>query len=312
VRRPTDRRSARRPSRVRNKLAVHLAAACCGIGLAFIALTATAALQDDQPPPYIGTPQRVVQAMLSMARVRSTDTVMDLGAGDGRIVLEAARRYGARAVGIEMDAGLVSTCQDAARRQGLTQRATCHQGDIFIADLSQATVLTLYLSPEFNELLVPRILASMRPGSRVVSHDFAMGAWPADAVEHIDVPEKNFGRGGESTIMLFIVPATARGRWRGTIGEGTARRAIEFSIEQQFQAIEGAVHAGDRRVPIPVASLQADRIRLELPDPAVPNARSSISARIEDDRMIGEYQGAGGTAALPFTARRIDARPSLF
>ncbi|RPI44611.1 MAG: hypothetical protein EHM59_12355 [Betaproteobacteria bacterium] len=126
------------------------------------------------------------------------------------------------------------------------------------------------------------------------------------------VPEKNDGRGGESTIMLFIVPADARGRWRGVIGDGTTRREIEFSIAQQFQTIEGALHASGRDAPFPKASLRADRIAIELPDASAPDAPGSITARIEGERMIGEYRRPGGTSSIPFAARRIDSRPGLF
>jgi hypothetical protein len=287
------------------------ARALAAAGLLIAAGSSQGALQDDKPPPYIGTPPRVVERMLSLAKVRSTDLVMDLGSGDGRIVLEAARRFGARAVGIEMNASLVSACQEAARKQGLAERATCRQDDVFATDLRAVTVLTLYLSPEFNAQLAPRILEQMRPGTRVVSHDFAVGAWPPDAVEQMHVPEKNFGRGGESTVMLFIVPARAAGRWRGSVGEGAARRDIELSIVQQYQRLEGALHRARGYQLFTSATLVADQISVEWPDPASPKQMATITARIEGDRMHGAYRLAGG-AELPFTAQRTSERPDIF
>jgi len=271
-----------------------------------------AALQDDQPPPYIGTPPRVIDRMLSLAKVGSADFVMDLGSGDGRIVLEAARRFGARAEGIEMNGALVEKCQQAARREGLAERALCRQHDIFNTDLSAVTVLTLYLSPEFNEKLSSRILRTMRPGTRVVSHDFAVGQWTPDVVEQLYVPEKNFGRGGDSTIMLFTVPAQAAGRWRGAMGESSTRSDIEFSISQQFQMIEGAVHEGRQNRPFAKSMLRADRIELQLPDTAASGRAGVITARIEGDRMNGTFQPADRSATVPFSAQRIDTRPAVF
>ena len=280
--------------------------------MALLALQAAGALREDQPPPYVGTPARVIERMLSLAKVRSDDYVMDLGSGDGRIVLEAARRYGARALGIEMNGPLVAACREMARKQGLTERANCRQGDIFDTDLSQVSVLTLYLSPEFNDRLTDRILQTMRPGTRVVSHDFAVGAWTPDAVEQMHVPEKNFGRGGDSTLMLFVVPARASGRWRGTLGTGVASRQIEFSISQHFQMLDGAVHVegGYRR--FVKAGLTGDRIAIELNEPASPKAASLLTARIDGERMQGTYQRFGSATAVPFTAERTHDRPDLF
>jgi SAM-dependent methyltransferase len=273
---------------------------------------ASAALRDGQPPPYVGTPPRVVERMLTMAKVRSTDTVMDLGSGDGRIVLEAARRFGARAIGVEMNGALVGTCQDSARKLGIAERATCRQGDIFDTDLSEVSVLTLYLSPEFNERLTTRILQTMRPGSRVVSHDFALGAWLPDASVQMEVPEKNFGRGGESTIMLFVVPANAAGRWRASVGEAAERRELDFSLSQQFQMLEGALRHARGHHRFDKASLVAERIVLEWREPDAAKRLVRVSAKIQGDRMTGFYRVGKAAAEMPFTARRVDTRPDIF
>src|SRR5262249_33100609 len=152
--------------------------------------------QDGQPPPYIGTPELVVQRMLTLAKVGETDTVIDLGSGDGRIVIYAARHMKARGIGVEMAAGLVEESRRNAIKAGVDGRVRFIAQDARKADLREATVLTLYLSPDLNFELMPRILGTMRPGSRVVSHDFGIGAWSPDAAERFDVPEKNYGRGG--------------------------------------------------------------------------------------------------------------------
>lgn len=283
-----------------------------GVLILLLSLSAPVAAQEDPTPPSVGTPPRVIHRMLSLAKLRSTDSLIDLGSGDGRIVLEAARR-GAHAQGIELRADLVAASRLEAERLGLAQRTEFRQADIFAVDLSPASVLTLYLSTEFNERLAPRILATMRPGARIVSHDFPLGTWRPDAMERFDVPEKNYGRGGESVVMLWIVPATAAGRWRGSIGDGSLKQEFVFSIAQQFQAIEGALltNQGYRR--FTRAALHADNISMTLDGAPAPYGEGSVTARIEGDRMTGifRFQATEAVGAV-FRAQRVHVRPDLF
>lgn len=270
-------------------------------------------IADETTPPVVGTPPRVIDRMLGLARLRSTDMLIDLGSGDGRIVLEAAQRYGARALGVEMRADLVESSRQKAEQLGVAARAMFRTEDIFATDLREATVLTLYLSGEFNDRLAPRILATMRPGARVISHDFAMSTWKPDAMERFDVPEKNYGRGGESIVMLWIVPANAAGRWAGTLGEGSMNRTFEFSIAQQFQMIEGALRTGDRLRRFTQARLRADDITLGIEHAPSPYSKGTVTARVEGDAMSGIFRFDGTSAVgAPFRARRIDTRPDIF
>jgi SAM-dependent methyltransferase len=287
--------------------------ALVSIAALLFALHAAAALQDGKPPPYIGTPGQVVERMLALAKVTPADTVVDLGSGDGRIVIGAAKRYGARGLGVEMSGELVALSRRHAEREGVAARARFVQQDALTADLSIASVLTLYLSPELNEQLMPRILDTMRPGSRVVSHDFAIGTWTPDKVERLEVPEKNNGRGGESTIMLWIVPSNAAGLWRATV-DAAASQIFEFSIAQQFQFIEGALHAANGAQRFTAASLSGDQIVLQLP-PGITHSHGSatVSARLDGDTMSGTVQLAGrDSSPVPFSAHRLRARPNLF
>ena len=133
--------------------------------------------------PYVQTPTDVVTEMLRLAKVNAADVVYDLGSGDGRIVIAAARDFGARGVGIEIDPGLVALSQERAQKAGVADRVTFRSDDLFEADLSDATVVTLYLSYRMNQRLRPKLMRELRPGSRVVSHDFDMGDWvPAQTV----------------------------------------------------------------------------------------------------------------------------------
>jgi cyclopropane fatty-acyl-phospholipid synthase-like methyltransferase len=135
--------------------------------------------------PYVSTPASVVNAMLRLAAVQPEDLVYDLGCGDGRIVISAARDFGARGVGIDIDPRRIEEANAAARREGVASRVRFAVQDLFQTDFSQATVLTLYLYPELNAKLLPKLRADLRPGTRVVSHQFRIGDWPPERAETI-------------------------------------------------------------------------------------------------------------------------------
>ena len=131
--------------------------------------------------PYVPTPQAVVDRMLDMAQVKASDMVIDLGSGDGRIMITAAKRHGARGFGVEIDPRLVKRSNEEAKRVGVAERVKFLQQDLFSTDFHEAAVLTLYLLPDVNIALRPKILAELKPGTRVVSHDYGMGEWRPDA-----------------------------------------------------------------------------------------------------------------------------------
>ncbi len=168
---------------------------------AIVLLAATGCSHPDAEVPYVQTPTDVVTEMLRLANVNAADVVYDLGSGDGRIVIAAARDFGARGVGIEIDPGLVALSMERAQRAGVGDRVSFRSDDLFEVDLSDATVVTLYLSYRMNQRLRPKLMRELRPGSRVVSHDFDMGDWaPAKTVR---VP----WRDRTSDIFLWTVPA---------------------------------------------------------------------------------------------------------
>lgn len=150
-----------------------------------LALAQTIPQDDGLLAPYVATPQEVVDRMLELAEVRKDDVVYDLGSGDGRIVITAARRYSARGIGFEIDPDLVQLSRDNARRAGVSARAEVRLQDVMTVDLSPASVVTLYLFHEANLTLRPRLLSQLRPGSRIVSHDFHMGDWVPERVERL-------------------------------------------------------------------------------------------------------------------------------
>jgi len=185
--------------------------------VAAAALTPTAGLAQSAPEngsrsipeparldvPFVPTRQQVVDAMLDLAGVRPTDVLYDLGCGDGRIVVTAASKYGARAVGVDIDPQRIEEATQNARRAGVAARTSFRVGDLFDADIKDATVVTLYLLPSVNRKLKPRLLRQLEPGTRIVSHDFDMGDdWPAQKAVKL----------GNDTIYLWTVPKRAGAR----------------------------------------------------------------------------------------------------
>ncbi len=180
--------------------------------------------------PFITTPEEVVERMLELAGTRADDLVVDLGSGDGRIVIIAARKFGARGLGIELDQRLVDKSRENARAAGVADRVSFVQGDVLSADISKASVVTVYLLPGLIGQLQQRFTSELRPGTRIVSHAFGMTGWVPDRSGTIKLSKAHRGQGDESRLFLWVVPADVRGVW-----SGDGRRV---SIEQNYQQIE--------------------------------------------------------------------------
>ena len=163
--------------------------------------------------PYVPTPQEVVERMLEIAKVGPQDYLIDLGSGDGRIVVTAAKKYGARGFGVDLNPVRIKESVENAAKAGVSDRAAFHQRDLFDTNLSDATVITMYLLPRVNLELRPKLL-ELQPGTRLVSHDFSMDDWKPDAFVEMDVKEKYGDSGGKSSIYFWIVPARVAGPWR--------------------------------------------------------------------------------------------------
>lgn len=192
--------------------------------------------------PYVPTPPAMVEAMLDMADVKPGERLLDLGSGDGRIAIAAAKR-GAIAEGVDIDSQLVSRALNAAELAGMTGRATFRTADLFQTPVRGADVVTLYLLPTINARLKPRLLYELRPGARVVSHAFDMGDWTPDETRVVD------GR----SAYLWIVPAIAGGEWRVTMADGRTRM---LAIEQRYQKVSGTLDG----TALTGATLRGDRL----------------------------------------------------
>jgi protein-L-isoaspartate O-methyltransferase len=198
--------------------------------LFFLVASSLHAEDGEWRPPFITTPPEVVERMLELAATRAGDFVVDLGSGDGRIVIAAAQSFGASGLGIELDAELVKKSRQNADRARVAEKARFVQGDALTADLSRATVLTVYLLPALMAKLQSRFIDELAPGTRIVSHSFTMAGWPPDRIETVRLRQRHPGQGDESRLYLWIVPADVRGSW----SEGE----LEVRIEQNYQHIE--------------------------------------------------------------------------
>ena len=209
--------------------ALALLAGCAfqGTGLAPFTPAPVAPAERDLDVPYVPTPRPVVAAMLDMAELGPDDYLIDLGSGDGRIAIEAARR-GARALGVDIDPNRVAEAIAAAQLAGVEAPARFRRQDLFDTPIREASVVSMYLLPAINLRLRPRLLTDLRPGTRIVSHAFNMGDWAPD--EHREVNAAN--------IYLWIVPAVAGGRWLLSDGGGGERVLI---LEQRFQEVSGTL-----------------------------------------------------------------------
>ena len=278
-----------------SRLPARLSIACFCIW----ACCAAAAELERTGGPYVPTPKKVVESMLSMANVGPRDFVVDLGSGDGVIVLTAASQLKASGLGVDIDPALVERSNAEAARLGVSERAKFQVQDVFKADLSRATVITLYLLPSMMINLRSKILIEPRPGTRVVSHDYNFGDWMPDDNVVLDVPEKEPINGiPRATLYLWVVPAKVQGTWDVQI-DGGDRYAL--ALKQQYQNIEGTANAaGARNVYMSYASLSGADVHFTLIDGS---ARRAFTGRVDGDSMQGTVELAGRRLAR-WSARR--------
>lgn len=249
--------------------------------------------------PYVPTPQTVVDAMLDLAQVGPGDFVVDLGSGDGRIVLTAAQRYKARGLGVDIDPELVKQSNATAQQRGLQGRVSFRQQDVLQARIEDATVVTLYLLPGMMQQLQAKFTKELKPGTRIVSHDFPFGEWKPDREVSIDVPEK-YGTQGQwkSTLFYWIVPAQVRGTWQVT-APGLMAQPLPLRLEQHYQVVRGDLNENGNIVPLNAGKLEARRISFKV---SLPGGVHEFSGLVDGDRMSGE--AVQGGRSVPWTAIR--------
>jgi SAM-dependent methyltransferase len=266
-------------------------------------LPRAAALGQTYTVPYVGTPPAVVEVMLRLARVVPDDYVIDLGSGDGRIVIAAAQRHGARGLGVETDGALVNTARRAARLQGVAERVEFREEDLYTTDIGRATIVTLYLFAHVNLELRPRLLATLRPGARIVSHEFDMGGWQPDERATVAVPDKPYGP-PRSEVFLWVVPANAAGAWEWRLQLDGAPVACRLELRQSFQMLSGTALVAGGAARLEAARMRGDEIRFILATGQDGRAlRQEYSGRISGDAIAGRVRTSGGVEGAWTAAR---------
>ena len=275
----------------------------------FILATATVGAQswawDDGTTPFVVSPDEVVDRMLRLAEPKAGERLIDLGSGDGRIVIEAAKRYGARGLGVDIDPRLVKLARERAREAEVEALARFEVQDLFETDLRGASVVTMYLLPEVNLKLMPRLLAQLKPGARIVSHDYDLGPWPFDEMVELPLAEKMVGPLGRSRVFLWLVPADARGRWVSELPGHGGR--WDFNVTQQHQMLEVDARVGAGAITVRGARLRGEEIRLAVTGAIGGKPWNQLfRGKLAGDRIEGDVIVSDGEArrTLTWTATR--------
>jgi SAM-dependent methyltransferase len=259
--------------------------------------------------PFVPTPLDVVQRMLTLAAVGPNDYVIDLGSGDGRVVREAARAHGARGFGVEHDPELVARSQELARREGVADKVSFMAQDLFQTEISDATVVTMYLLPAVNLKLRPRLLKELKPGTRIVSHDFDMADWAPDATAKLYSKEKYGATGGDSILYLWFVPADIAGRWSWRLELGDQVHDYELTAAQRFQKIDAALKVSGQARPVQDVRVQGDQVSFTvLSEVRGSTVRQTFSGRAMGDSIEGSVTMSGPRlqSAADWSAQRTE------
>jgi SAM-dependent methyltransferase len=263
-----------------------------GVGVAGLLMAALAFGQPDLDVPYVPTPQEVVDEMLRMAQVGPGDTVYDLGCGDGRIVITAISKFNAtKGVGVDLDPQRIKESNENAQKAGVTDRVTFRVQDLFTMSMEEADVLAMYLLPSVNLRLRPQIFEQMKPGSRIVSHDFDMGDWEPDEQKTV----KSSFR--EHRIYLWIVPVMMQGTWNLAI-EGETN-PWTLNVQQRFQMANGTASQGETRAQISDFKIRGTDVSFNI---EAGGRTTEFSGKVEDGKLTGTAKT--GDQSRPFTATR--------
>lgn len=253
--------------------------------MAFV--TGVGAQSTDTAPPFVTTPPELVAHMLALAGTQRGDLIMDLGSGDGRIVIAAAKNHGVRAIGVELDPKLVAAARENAQRAGVEALTTFLHRDVLKADLSSASVVTAYLLPWLMDQLQPKFLAELAPGTRIVSHAFPMSGWEPDVTREIPLTGEHAGR--VARLYYWVVPAQIRGAWHSVQPEGEWR----LRVEQNFQQIEVDGSVGD-------APFKATNARLRGTQVEWQTAAGRFSGRVLSFQIFGTLTANGASRSIVF------------
>jgi trans-aconitate methyltransferase len=227
--------------------------------------------------PYVPTDDAVVPAILRLAKVSASDVIYDLGCGDGRIVIAAARRFGAKGVGIDIDPDRIIECRENAKRANVTDRVEFLQTSFFEVDLSSASIVTLYLLPSLNIRLRPKLLSELKPGSCVISNHFDMADWQPDEI--VPTHHRNLHR--------WMVPAWIAGEWHCTVNDPAGRRRITLHLERNYQIVTGKASVAGRDAMIGHGKITGDLLTFRLVEWGRGGQIMRYRAKVENSQLRG-------------------------
>jgi hypothetical protein len=252
----------------------------------FVVAAAQTHAQELSKLPYVPTPQLVVDEMLKLAEVTAKDFVVDLGSGDGRMIISAATTFKANGLGVDIDPKLVQRSNQDAKSQGLDDRVKFIEQDMFKADLSKATVVTLYVLPDFMEKLRPKLLSEMKPGARIVAHDYYMSEWYPDRQVALTVAEKVKANGTDKAYLyLWVVPAVVMGHWRMDLDLGDGKpQLVVVSFNQKYQMVSAAAESRAGPLTVEKPTLTGDEIDFSL---ALGAASYRFTGKVQGDKIEG-------------------------
>jgi hypothetical protein len=248
--------------------------------------------------PYVPTHQATVEAMLRLAGVGPGDFVIDLGSGDGRILIAAVKKYGARGFGVDLDPQRVKESLANAKGAGVSDRAQFYQRNLFDTKIAEASVVTLYLLPRVNIELRPRLLAELKPGTRVVSHDFDMGDWKPDLRATV--------RGTNGTVYYWLIPAQAAGLWKLQVVTARGSVDYELDVQQKYQELNVLANRAGKQVAVLTPRLDGDAISFVLVDQEDAVHRRRFEGKVAGKSMEGTARGEANAPAeeMKWRARR--------
>jgi hypothetical protein len=252
--------------------------------------------------PYVPSPTSVVADMLALAEVTPKDYVIDLGSGDGRIVLTAAKVFGARGFGVDINEKLVKEANESARIQGVADRASFTIQDLFKTDISKATVLTMYLLPNTVNMLKDKLLSELNPGTRILSHDYPLQGWIPEKYVQMDLEDKVAISGVTTTLIyLYVVPAKADGAWTAKLPASLSKDPVRLTLKQQITRVSGAARVGGREVLLEEARLRGERFTFRL---ALNGRMYEFTGSVKGGSIEGTVADVAGGAKAAWSAAK--------
>jgi phospholipid N-methyltransferase len=264
--------------------------------LTFLFAASSAFAADLEPTkdagPYVPSPQSVVADMLKIAEVTASDFVIDLGSGDGRIVLTAAKVFGARGFGVEIKDELVKKSNEAARLEGLAERVKFVKQDLFKTDISQASVLTMYLLPDTVNLLKDKFLAELKPGTRIISHDYPLTGWIPEKYLQMDLDDKvNISGVTTTLIYMYVVPAKVAGRWSAKMPPAVSRLPATLQLKQQLTRVSGTARLDGKETALEDVKLRGEHITFRLA-----GRKDEFTGQVKGKSIEGTVDSGGAKA----------------